>query len=101
MSNLTKTAAIREARSCVHIMRAGRTSFEIVGPYIMNRLSGPSTSMSADSWVKARRVRAVWAAEIALSLMGKLTDQARIAIDRASDEDCSIPALVAAGLAVL
>jgi hypothetical protein len=66
---LSKTAAIREARTCVSIDGRG-TSWNVYGPYRNSDLSGPSTSLSAASYEQARRMRATWVADIALTLMG-------------------------------
>lgn len=65
----SKTAAIREARGYVSIDGRG-TSWFVYGPYRNSDLSGPSTSLTAASYEQARGMRAVWVADIALTLMG-------------------------------
>ena len=77
MNNLSKTAAIREARRYVSI-QGGGTSWEIISPF--DKLDGPSTSVTAVSYFDAlARARAI-KARIALNLMGKFDENADYAI---------------------
>jgi hypothetical protein len=68
---MSKTAALKRARRLVQIDGRGN-SWTIYGPYYMtpDRLDGPTTTRSADSYWSARAKRAVWVAEIAAELMG-------------------------------
>ena len=71
MTNLSKTAAIREARPMVGI--CGK--YQIVGPYDCAYTVGPNTTRTSVDYPEARAVRSVWVAKIALNLMGvDLTD---------------------------
>ncbi len=71
---ITKTAAIREAASHVHIW-GGDTNWTIVGPYA--ELDGPSTEMGVSNYAMAVAVRTRWVARIALDLMGVIDDDFR------------------------
>lgn len=98
---MTKTDAIRTARRAVSIHGA-RTSWVVIGPYRSNDIRGPSTEWNTSSYEKARAVAASWKAEVALGLMGRLSDDARYAIERDMDDphaDHSVEALVKIGLA--
>ena len=78
--SMSKSAAIREAAKHVSV-HGQRTSWQIIGPYRDNELSGPSTEVTADSWFKARNRAAVWKARIALILMGHDDNDYTFAVD--------------------
>lgn len=103
MTTISKTAAIREARRAVgQPIRVSSTSYVVYGPYRRNEPSGPSTEHNYDSYTKAALGRAVWVAEVALALMGRLTDDASYAIDCAEYDPYAphdVASLVAIGLA--
>lgn len=67
---MSKTAALAEARSLVHIYGRG-TSWTVSGPYHYDKPHGPSTEHNVDSYAKAVRTRTCWRAYIALTLMGR------------------------------
>lgn len=69
---MSKTAAIRAARHAVGQPVGRGTSWQVYGPYYSteNGLSGPSTSINADSYTSARAKRTQWVCSLALRLMG-------------------------------
>ena len=79
MQTISKTAAIREA--CRHVsIQGGGTSWQIISPFYADNLSGPSTATSATSYFEAQaRARSI-KARIALTLMGRLDENADYAI---------------------
>lgn len=98
---LSKSAAIREARGYVTIAKSSPTSYHVFGPYRVNDLSGPSTELTVNSRQKAVAEQAAWRAQIALQLMGRLTDAAYSEIERCAHhpyEPHDLPGLVQAGL---
>ena len=72
---LSKSAAIAVAQRAVSISGHG-TNWTVTGPYYDRRADGPSTSRSADSYAKARRLRAKWAAAVAVAQMDLPADAA-------------------------
>ena len=97
---MTKTEAIRTARRAVSIHGAHQLGRH--RPLPQQRHPGPSTEWNTSSYEKARAVAASWKAEVALGLMGRLSDDARYAIERDMDDphaDHSVEALVKIGLA--
>ncbi len=79
MQPMSKTAAIREARSHVSIQGRG-TSWLIISPFDSGDLTGPSTSTTATSYFDAQaRARAI-KARIAITLMGRFDENADYAI---------------------
>ena len=77
---MTKTDAIRTARRAVSIHGA-RTSWVVIGPYHRDDIHGPSTEVNESSYQKALARSTAWKAEVALGLMGRLTNAASDAID--------------------
>jgi len=65
------TAAIKEARTFVNQPSGRGTSWTLYGPYRLNDLHGPSTSLNYDNYRKAVEGRTIWVAQIAVALMGK------------------------------
>lgn len=100
---ISKTAAIRKARLAVGSpIRASSTCYFVLGPHRVTEPDGPTTQTDYDSIKKARRARAAWVAYVALALMGRLTEDARYAIDRAESDPYAahdVESLVDAGLA--
>ena len=98
---LSLTAALRESARCVSILRSG-LGWTIIGPWDIRRPHGPCTeSQRSFSYSRARTAAAAWRAEVVLSLMGRLNDDARAAIHLAADDpwaDRTVRALVADGL---
>lgn len=98
---LSLTAAIRESARCVSILRSG-FGWTITGPWDIRKPHGPCTeSQRSFSYSRARTAAAAWRAEVVLSLMGRLTDDARAAVHLAVDDpwaDRTVRALVASGL---
>jgi hypothetical protein len=92
---MSKTAALKVARSAVSFHGSG-TSWTIYGPYRATDLSGPSTSVSATDYWKARARRAAWVAEIAATLMG--LDPEVIAYHAYNDGENRIEALLDAAI---
>lgn len=93
---MSKSAAIREATGYVSIAGCG-TSYHIYGPYRAAEPRGPSTEVTATSYVQAVRIRSGWRAEIALAMMGRLDEDAHWALERAKNDpygDHSTRALV-------
>lgn len=80
---MKKTAAIKEAESCVSIHGRG-TSWVVIGPYRYDDPFGPYTETPAHSFAMAHRIRTRWRARVALSLMGRLTDESTYAIEQAT-----------------
>ncbi len=80
MQALSKTAAIRESANVISIGISG-TSWQVYGPYKLNNPSGPSTTINADSYTKARRIATQWRAEVALVLMGVWSDDVMFAVE--------------------
>ena len=79
---MTKTNALKTAATYCSI--SGRnTSWTVYGPYSVevDDLRGPYTEHQCDSYAKALRVLTTWRATIALSLLGKLDDDARWALE--------------------
>ena len=97
MTNLSKTAAIREARRHVSIQGSG-TSWSITSPFYDDNLSGPSTSTTATSYFEAQvRARSI-KARIALNLMGRFVENADYAIYNDGYGPMTLPDLVEIGL---
>ena len=71
MAEKSITAAIMEAGTFVNKPSGRGTSWTLYGPYRLNDLHGPSTSVNYDRYQKAVAGRTIWVAQIALSLMGK------------------------------
>ena len=98
---LSLTAAIRESARCVSILRSG-FGWTITGPWDIRKPHGACTeSQRSFSYSRARTAAAAWRAEVALSLMGRLNDDARAAIELAAHDpwaDRTTRALVRAGL---
>ena len=59
----------------------------ILGPWSIDRIDGPSTQQTADSWPKARLIATTWRAECAACLMGVDAETASDAISWASYVD--------------
>jgi hypothetical protein len=98
---LSKTAAIREARTYVSLPhRRSATDYVVYSPYRHTDPTGPSTEMQADSYPKALGRRTEQVAYIALTLMGiDTTDVWLEAGRRGYDRDGStVEGLVADGL---
>lgn len=100
----SKSSAIRAARSYVgRPIRVSSTSYHVYGPYRASEPEGPSTQQSYDSYPKAALGRAVWVAEVALAMMGRLTDEAHWAIEESAQDHYhsahDVASLVEAGLA--
>jgi len=70
--SLSKTAAIKAARSYVGHPVGRATSWSVTGPYACADYSGPSTTINVNSYPKAVGVRTRWVAEVALALMDRL-----------------------------
>ena len=97
MTNLAKTAAIREARRHVSIQGSG-TSWQIISPFCADNLSGPSTSATATSYFEAQaRARGI-KARIALTLMGRFDENADYAIYNDGYGPMTLPDLIEIGL---
>lgn len=90
MSNLSKTAAIREAqRACGRPIRRSSTDYVCYVPYYDTDISGPSTELQADSYPKLVAYRARKVAHIALELMGACaSEDERIDAECAMDRAC-------------
>jgi hypothetical protein len=84
MNAVSKSAAITQAAKTVSIWGRG-TSWTVCGPYRYEKPSGPCTESQCDSREKAMRRAAAWKACVALSLMGKLTEDAHYAVDYAAN----------------
>ena len=100
--NLTKTAALKIARSAVSMPFGSGTSWSINHPYrhaTLDDLSGPGTSRNATSYSAAMAMRATTVADITLSLMGINSDDAQYAIHNPQPADRTISGLVEAGIA--
>jgi hypothetical protein len=103
-TTLSKTAAIREARRAVgRPIRVSSTSYQVYGPYRASEPNGPSTQHNYDSYPKALAGRTVWVARVAVALMGRLTDDASMAIEWAAEDrrgdPLTVESLVEEGLA--
>ena len=100
---VSKSAAIRKARLAVgQPIRASSTCYFVLGPHRVAEPDAPTTQTDYDSLKKARLARAAWVAYVALAIMGRLTEDARYAIDRAEIDPYvahDVEALVDAGLA--
>lgn len=84
MQALSKTAAIRESANAISISGRG-TSWQVYGPYKVTNPSGPSTTINADSYTKARRIATKWRAKVALVLMGVWSDDVMFAVEEFHD----------------
>ena len=93
---LTKTAAIREARTCVSLpKRRSATDYVVYAPYYDHKPSGPSTELQSDSYPKALARRTEKVAHIALALMG--VNAADLYLE-AGHHGTTVEALVASGI---
>lgn len=102
MTALSRTAALREARSAVGgVHRRSRTDYVYFAPYYATKLSGPTTECQADSYPKAVASRSRHVAEIALVLMGYGGQDASEAAYMASVDGGSADAILAKALADL
>ena len=81
MKAMSKSAAIRETANTISITRRGGTSWEVLGPHSVEHLCGPSTVISATSYIKARTVATKWRAQIALHMMGLLSEDVIWAVE--------------------
>jgi hypothetical protein len=98
MTLFTKTAAIAKAAKAVSIWGSG-TSWTVCGPYSYSNVDGPCTETNCTSYQAARGRAAAWRARVALSLMGKLTDEAEEAIYAAREDGIGdVRSLVNVGL---
>lgn len=100
----SKSSAIRAARSYVgRPIRVSSTSYQVYGPYRASEPNGPSTQHDYDSYPKALAGRTVWVARVALALMGRLTEDAHMAVEWAAYErrgdPLTVESLVEEGLA--
>ena len=80
MQALSKTAAIRESANTTSISGRG-TSWQVCGPHKFTNPSGPSTTINADSYTKARRIATQWRAKVALVLMGVWSEDVMFAVE--------------------
>ena len=80
MQALSKTAAIRESAKAISISGRG-TSWQVYGPYKFTNPSGPSTTINADSYTKARRIATQWRAKVALVMMGVWCEEVMLAVE--------------------
>ena len=97
---LSLTAALRESARCVTILRSG-FGWTLVGPWDIRRPHGACTESRCYSYSHALLVAATWRAEVVLSLMGRLTAEARFEIECATNDpyaEHTTRALVRAGL---
>ena len=78
MAEKSITAAIMEAGTFVSKPSRCGTSWALCGPYRLNDLHGPSTSVNCDHYQKAVAWRTIWVAQIALTLMGRPELQATV-----------------------
>ena len=99
---MNKTQAMRESRLYVSVYRWG-SGWAITCPWRVDNPKGPSTSHQYATYAQARRVAACARAEVVLSMMGRLSDDAKAEIHWQSSDpysDHSFRALVKAGLNV-
>lgn len=99
---MNKTQAMRESRLCVSVYRWGR-NWTASYPWDMSRPTGRYTVHQYSTYVQARRAAACARAEVVLSMMGRLSEEARAEIHWQSSEPYkahSFRALVKAGLSV-
>lgn len=99
---MNKTQAMRESRHYVSVYRWG-SGWTVSCPWDMSRPMGPRTMHQYATYQQARRVAACARAEVVLSMMGRLSEEARAAIHWQSSEPYkahSFRALVKAGLSV-
>lgn len=99
---MNKTRAMRESRLYVSVYRWGR-NWSMSCPWDLSRPTGPCTVHQYATYAKARRVAACARAEVALSMMGRLSEDAKAEIHWHSSDpysDHSFRALVKAGLNV-
>lgn len=98
---LSLTAALRESARCVSIIRSG-SGWTLIGPWDVRRPRGASTeSRCSYSYSRALVAAAEWRAEVVLSLMGRLTVEARFEVECAANDpyaEHTTRALVRAGL---
>lgn len=99
---MNKTRAIEESRFYVSVYRWGN-GWAITCPWRVDEPKGPSTSHQYATYAQARRAAACARAEVVLSMMGRLSEEARAEIHWHSSEPYkahSFRALVKAGLSV-
>lgn len=99
---MNKTRAINESRRCVSVYRWGR-NWSMSCPWDLSRPLGPCTAHQYATYIQARRAAACARAEVALSMMGRLSEEARAEVHWHSSDpykDHSFRALVRAGLNV-
>lgn len=95
MQEISKTAAIRQARRNVSIHGRG-TSWQIISPFYADNLAGPTTTTIATSYFEAQaRARSI-KARIALTFMGCFNEDADYAIY--NHGGATFPELVEIGL---
>ena len=80
MKALSKTAAIRETANAISITGRG-TSWQVIGPHNFDNMRSPSTTINTTSYTKARTVATKWRAQIALHMMGLLSDNVIWAVE--------------------
>lgn len=84
---LSKTAAIKEARSLVsRPQEFGATEYVVYGPARDNDPYGPTTCAQDNSYFDARERRTAWVARVAMALMGHDSDDAGYEVDNAARE---------------
>ena len=99
---MNKTQAMRASRLYVSVYRWGR-NWTMSCPWDMSRPMGHYTVHQYATYAQARRVSACARAEVVLSMMGRLSEEARAEIHWHSSDpykDHSFRALVKAGLSV-
>ena len=99
---MNKTQAMRESRHYVSVYRWGR-NWTVSCPWDMSRPTGHYTVHQYATYQQARRAAACVRAEVVLSMMGRLSEEARAEIHWHSSDpykDHSFRALVKAGLSV-
>lgn len=99
---MNKKGAMQASRYCVHVYRWGR-NWTMSCPWDMSSPMGHYTVHQYATYAQARRVAACARAEVVLSMMGRLSEEARAEIHWHSSDphkDHSFRALVKAGLSV-
>ena len=99
---MNKTQAMRESRHYVGVYRWGR-NWTMSCPWDLSRPLGPRITHQYATHAQARRAAACARAEVVLSMMGRLSEEARAEIHWHSSEPYkahSFRALVKAGLSV-
>lgn len=97
---ISKTAAIRQARRVVSMpVRRSSTDYVVYAPYYDAQPDGPGTELQAASYPMILAMRTRKCACVALSIMGRMDEEAASAIYHMEGESLGVEALVAAGLA--